>query len=118
MYQYKEPVQLDAFESSRARDEGIERAKAHADAVDLGWSEKAYQMLCDWLSGWPAGYKFQMEDFRKIAQIRGLPDPPSARAFGSLAVRARKANLIKSNGPKPTSGVTAHSCYANEWQKI
>lgn len=111
-------LQLDAFESSRARDEGIERAKDHADEVSKDWSERAYQMLIDWLKGWPAGFRFQIEGFRKVAQIRGLPDPPTARAFGSLAVRARKEGLIISNGPKPTTGKTAHRCYSNEWQKI
>jgi hypothetical protein len=100
------------------RDEGIQRAVDSANRKDAGWSEKAFEMFREWLSGWPPGFKFQMEDFRKVAQIKGLPDPPTARVFGSIAVRARKANLIKSNGQKATDSETAHRCYANEWEKI
>lgn len=109
---------LDYKAACEARDAGMNQAETHANQVNPEWSEIAYTMLKDWLKGWVKGYKFQMEDFRKIAQIKGLPDPPTARAFGSLAVRAKKEGLIKSNGPKPTSGVTAHSCYANEWEKV
>lgn len=109
---------LNLEEARQKRDEGISRAKDHADAVSPGWSEKAYELFKTWLSGWPSGFCFQIEGFRVSAKARGLEDPPTARAFGSLAVRAKKEGLIKSNGQKPTASASAHRCYANEWQKL
>lgn len=105
-------------ESRDRRDKGILQAVTHADKVNTGWSEKAYTMFKDWLNGWAQGHKFLMEDFRISAHIRGLPDPPSNRAFGQIAVRARKAGLIKSNGQRATRSVTAHRCFASEWVKV
>jgi hypothetical protein len=111
-------IQLNILEAIQAKEAGMLQAITNADAKIPDWSNKAWEMFKDWLSGWPPGYKFQIEGFRKVAQIRGLPDPPTARAFGSLAVRARKEGLVKSNGPKPTTGKTAHRCYSNEWEKV
>lgn len=111
-------IQLNMYESRQNRDAGIQKAVEHANQVNPEWSDKAYEMFVDWLKGWPSTFTFLMEDFRKVAQIRGLPDPPSARSFGGVALKAKFAGLIKSNGLKPTTSVTAHRCYANEWQKV
>lgn len=111
-------LQLDYKAACEARDAGLEQAVNHANQVDPGWSDKAYDMFKQWLSGWIKGHKFQIETFRASASARGLPNPPTARAFGQIAVRAKKEGLIKSNGPKPTTGVTAHSCFATEWEKV
>jgi hypothetical protein len=112
------PIQLDKLSAISARDEGIKTAVDHADAVHEKWSERAFEMFKAWLHGWPTGYKFLIEDFRFSASIRGLPEPPHLRAFGGLAVRARNAGLIKSNGLKPTKNVTSHRANANEWEKL
>lgn len=114
----KTPIQLNVFEASRRRDEGIALAVDHADSNPVKWSDIAYNMLKEWLRPWPCGYRFQIEEFRQVAQIKGLPDPPNQRAFGSIAVRAKSEGLIKSNGQKATRGVTAHRAYANEWEKV
>lgn len=111
-------LQLDAFESSRARDEGIERAKSHADVVDPGWSERAYRMFTDWLSGWAKDYCFTIEQFRQSAEIRGLERPPSNRAYGSIAVRAKKEGLIKTERTVKVINKLAHRANAALWQKI
>ena len=111
-------VQLNILEAIRERDKGILQSLSNADAKIPDWSERAWKMFTEWLEGWPKGYKFQIEGFRKVAQIRGLPDPPTARAFGSLAVRAKREGLVKSNGQKPTTSKTAHRCYASEWIKV
>lgn len=104
--------------SSKARDAGIAQAVNHAGEVHPNWIEDAYAMFKDWLKGWPVGYKFTIEQFRQVAQIRGLPDPPHARAFGGLAVRARIAGLISSNGTVKVENKKAHRANAALWQKI
>lgn len=111
-------TQLDIFTARENRDKGILKAVTHADKVNTGWSEKAFKMFCEWLAGWQPGYKFTIEQFRQIAQIRGLPDPPHARAFGSLAVRAKKAGLINSNGTVKVRNPKAHCANAACWTKI
>jgi hypothetical protein len=111
-------VQLNILEAIRERDKGILQALTSAETVCEDWADKAYNMLVDWLQGWPSGFRFQIEEFRKIAQIRGLPDPMHNRAFGGIAVRARNAGLIKSNGLKPTTSIKSHRANANEWEKI
>lgn len=109
---------LDIDKAIQERDKGIEKAETSANRKSPGWTDRAYEMFEDWLSGWPSGYKFMMEHFRQVAKIRGLDDPPSPRSFGGIAIRAKIAGLIKSNDKKATTGVTAHRCYANEWEKI
>lgn len=111
-------IQLDILQAIEAKDKGIQTAITHANAVVPDWSDKAYAMLVEWLKDWPEGFTFMIEDFRKICQIKKLPDPPTARAFGAIAVRAKIAGLIKSNGQKPTTGISGHGCYANQWMKI
>lgn len=114
----KTQLELDYTKAAEARDAGIDQSISHANEVIPGWSERAYNMFREWLSGWPSGFKFMIEDFRVSANARGLDKPPTARAFGNIAVQARKAGLIISNGQKPTTSVTAHRCYANQWQKV
>lgn len=109
---------LDIPAAREARDNGINQAKTHADEVNPGWSEQAFEMFREWLRGWQPGYKFTIEEFRQIAQIRGLPDPPHARAFGSLAVRAKKAGLINSNGTVKVRNPKAHMANAAQWIKM
>lgn len=109
---------LDIPAAREQRDAGIKQAITHANEVNPGWSETAYGMFKDWLAGWQPGYKFTIEQFRQIAMIRGLPEPPSNRAYGSIAVRAKKAGLINSNGTVKVRNPKAHMANAAQWVKL
>lgn len=109
---------LNLTEAQKKRDKGIQQAIAHADEVNKEWSEKCYEMFVSWLRGWASGYKFTIEQFRQVAQIKGLPDPPSQRAYGGIAVRAKCAGLIKSNGTVKVKNPKAHCANAACWEKI
>lgn len=111
-------IQLNAFEAVQERDKGMEIAEANAEINHPGWKVQAYDMLKDWLKGWPPGKRFTIEEFRQVAQIHGLPDPPNARAFGGIAVKAKCAGLIKSFDQIKTKSKTAHRCFATLWEKI
>jgi hypothetical protein len=111
-------VQLNILEAIQAKEAGILQALSSAETVCEDWADKAYNMLVEWLKPWPAGFRFQIEEFRQIAQIKGLPDPLHNRAFGGIAVRARNAGLIRSLGYKSTMSVKSHRAKANEWEKI
>jgi hypothetical protein len=115
----KQSIQLNKQIAKERGEAGLLQAIAHAEAIIPDWADKAYKEFKKWLGRKPAGYRFQIEDFRLRMQISGaIPLPPSARSFGGMAVRAKNEKLIRSRGPKPTKSVTAHSCYSNEWQKI
>lgn len=109
---------LNLTEGRQQRDKGIAKAESSANAAVPEWAEKAYTMFCDWLSGWASGYCFTIEQFRQVAQIRGLETPPSQRAFGGLAVRAKTAGLIRSNGTVKVKNPKAHCANASLWQKV
>lgn len=111
-------IQLDAFAAAEERDKGMAIAEANAEVNHPGWKIQAYDMLKDWLKGWPAGMRFTIEEFRQVAQIHGLPDPPNARAFGGLAIKAKCAGLIKSVDLIKTTSKTAHGCFATLWEKL
>lgn len=100
------------------RDEGMKRAEDHAERVEPGWNDRAYEMFKEWLKGWPVGYRFLMEDFRQVAHINGLPEPPSKRVYGNIAVRAKKEDLITSNETRPVKNAKAHKANASLWQKL
>lgn len=114
----KAQLELDYTKGIELRDYGILQAMTNADSRIPDWSEKAYKMLVEWLRGWAPGYKFTIEQFRQVAQIRGLPDPPHARAFGSLAVKAKSAGLIKSEQTVKVKNPKAHCANAALWIKL
>lgn len=91
----------------------------HADQVEENWSERAYQFLIRYLSSKQKGFRFMIEEVRAEAQRLGaLSEPPSNRAFGGVAVRARNNGLIRSCGLKAVANKKAHRAFASEWEKI
>jgi hypothetical protein len=98
--------------------QGLQIAMDHADRVEPGWNDLAFDMFRDWLSGWPKGYRFRIEQFRHSAAIRGLPDPPSGRAFGGLPRRAKHAGLIIPVDLAKTTSKNQRGCFATVWEKI
>lgn len=101
--------------TAKLRDEGIQTAIDHAG---LDWSEKAYEVFKEWLSGWPTGYAFMFEGFRFSAEARGLETPPSKRAYGAIAVRAKKDGLIQCSGYGKTTDSSSHKTPAAVWRRI
>ena len=97
------------------RDKGIQRAVDHADAVERGWSEMAFDFFVNVFLKHHKG-EFQCEDYR--ASCKGIvPDPPSLRAYGAIVVRAKKMGLIKRIGIGPVKNPKAQMANANVWIK-
>lgn len=109
-------VQSSLLDAIAAKDAGIQTAVDHADRVEPGWSERAYKFLIEWLSKKPSGFKFQAEEVREAAK-GVVPEPPSARSYGAIILRAKKYGHIVSIGMKPTKSPTAHRCFASVWVK-
>jgi hypothetical protein len=95
----------------------MQRAVDHADRVSDKWSDRAFDLLMDFIRSLPDGAKFMTEDFRRFAYGKGLAVPPSERAFGSIISRAAKTALIFSNGTAKVSNPKAHQANAAVWRK-
>ena len=111
------------FDSLAERDmlkqAGIEQALVHAEDVSPQWRNKAFNALTEYLREHPKGYLFQVEDFRKWALLNEkIQDPPSARAYGGIIVRAANQSIIRRDGFASTKSKTAHGAVAAQWRKI
>jgi len=105
--------ELDFKAAGALRDAGIMQAAEHADAVIENWSEIALQFLQTFLN--TAG-EFMTEEVR-LAAIGFVPEPPDARAWGSIIVKARKKGLIKKTGVRCKSDKCCHRGFGSVWIK-
>lgn len=91
---------------------GMARALAHAESIDEGWGEKAYQFV----RGFAAQRtQFRTEEVRAYAEENGLPPAPSARSWGSIIRRASKDKIIIRAGFTSCDNEKAHACNVSVW---
>jgi hypothetical protein len=107
-------IELDLKELT---DAGIKQAVDHADSVNEGWSEQAYNVLDEYSQMFAAYPDFQIEEVRDYADRMGLEKPPSNRAWGGVVRRAVKAGLIERVGFKATNNKVAHGSLAAVWKR-
>lgn len=93
------------------RDKGIAVAVDHADAVVDNWSRLAYAFLERYCR---SHREFMIEDVRK-ASIGIVPEPPSFRAWGSVATKAARNNLVSRSGYRNVTNSRAHRTPATVW---
>lgn len=99
-------------EACRLRDEGIDTAAAHADAVQPEWTEQAFAFLRLYLE---LNATFTTEDVRMAA--RGVvPEPPDRRAWGSVTRRAVKEKLIERSGFTEAKDPRVHCNIVAVWR--
>jgi hypothetical protein len=99
------------FTGADLRDHGIETSVQHANNVEPGWSELAYQFLLDFITD--VG-EFLCEDLR-IAAKGKVPDPPDGRAWGYVIVKAVKAGVIRRQGYGTMKAACSHKCPKTIW---
>lgn len=108
-----QPVQgeLNFEEAARLRDAGMQQAVDHAEQVHEGWSDVALNFLKNFAA---KAERFMTEDVRKAAE--GIvPEPPTARAWGAVVVKAKKAGFIKHVGFNQVKNKKAHCTPASVW---
>lgn len=94
---------------------GADTAAAHADRVHGPWSEKAWEFFMQFAREHP-GQTFMTEDVRAHAEIRkAVPPPPDNRAWGSIAMRASKAKLIRRVDYAPNKSPSCHASPKSVW---
>ena len=81
-------------QASFAAADGMARAADHADRETPSWSDRALGCLVMWARSNP-GSLWLIEDVRAYAEeAEGLPPAPDGRAWGAVAVRARRLGVI------------------------
>ena len=103
------------------RDAGIQQAVDHAEQVEPGWSDLAYQFVLEFVNEYAPRMgieEFLTEDVRAWAHNEGLSRPPSARAWGGVIRRAAIAKRIRSNGTRQVKNPNAHCANATVWQIV
>lgn len=103
--------QLGIFEKT----DGINRAVDHAGEA---WKEEAKKMLLRFINSPAAQGEFMAEDIRIFAKFRGLPSPPSERAWGAIIVDAIKKGLLVHVGFGKVKNVKAHQANANVYRRF
>lgn len=96
-----------------ARDEGIDRAITHADAVEPLWRERAYSLLLAYTT---LRKSFLVEEAREWAEDRGLPYPPDKRAWGAVILRAAEAGVVSADGYGLVRDPKSHRHPATLWR--
>lgn len=104
---------VDLMTAAELAGEGMDRAVDHADRVTPGWSDRAYQLLEQYaVSHW----QFMTEDVRNWAHKLGLPEAPSGRAWGAVALRGCREGIISREGYRKTVNPLAHGTPATLWR--
>jgi hypothetical protein len=92
---------LDFDAATAARDLGIQRAATRANKVESEWTGQALGMLTAFAA--QAGGPFLIEQARAWAEAQGLPPPPDARSWGSVARTAAAKRRIEKVGFAPAA---------------
>lgn len=102
------------FSGSELKNAGIKVAADNADRVHENWSEDAYLALKTYIR--IHKQPFMCEEVRDFAHIvLGLPQPPSARAWGSVMKHAAKQKIISRIGTGQVTNPKAHCANAGQW---
>lgn len=91
---------------------GMRLAVESAEQKNKGWLEDAIELFREFL---PGKQKFMCEHFRDYCKEKGLPTPPSKRAFGAVMFWARREGLIRSVGTDKVKNPKAHRANASVW---
>lgn len=97
------------------RDDGIKRAVDHADKVHESWSDKAFDLLKDYVSLIGKDSQCTSEMVRHYAESHGLPHPPDKRAWGAVMLKAARANLLFKKGWTTATDPKVHCNPVSLW---
>lgn len=98
---------------AQLRDEGMQRATENADQKIPSWSERAFDFLLFFIA--ESDGPFKIEEVREAAKDR-LEDPPSNRAWGTVARRAAKGGFMKRVGVAVSENPKHHRGFVSVWK--
>ena len=92
---------------------GHEMAERAADHAGEEWKEIAFNAFRRHAE---KHWEFLTEDVRRANP--DLPPPPDTRAWGQVALRAKREGIVRALGYAQTSSKTAHGCPATKWESM
>lgn len=104
-------MQLDAWDLAQ---QGMSAALANANKNVSDWGERAANLFGCYVE-LHGDKPFMTEDVRDWSEKQGLPPPPDRRAWGAIAVAAKKAGRIRSLGYAPQKSLNAHRAPKTLW---
>lgn len=104
---------IDFTAARKARDEGMARAQAHAEADMPGWSEAAYGFLRAYAR---IHEHFISEDVSGSSKARGFPQPSTDRAWGPVYRRAVREGVIVQDGAGRSA--RRHASICPRWRSL
>jgi hypothetical protein len=107
---------LDINQGRQLRDLGIEKAVAHADQESAEWRVKAFELLKIFLKDQHSS--FMAEDFRRYSELVDFPQPPNAKAWGGIIVKAKNKGLIRFVTTRQVKNKKAHCANAAVWIRM
>ena len=96
--------------------EGMTAAAANAERDTEGWNQMAVESFVRYVMD--VKHPFMTEDVRCFAEALGMPEPPDKRAWGAIAMKAKRAGLIVSLGYAPQQSVNAHKAPKTLWKAV
>jgi hypothetical protein len=96
-------------------EDGAQRAADHAEDENPGWQDAALDYVLKVARLRPDA-PFMIEDVREFAEAQGLPPPPDARAWGAVALKAKRAKIIVRDGFGFTTRGPAHAHPRSVWR--
>jgi hypothetical protein len=111
-------IKQQEFDFSQAeinKRDGMNRAELNAEHLNSGWHSDALQHLTEFLEINPGS--FMAENVRAWADRRGLPAPPSLRAWGAVIMKASKMKMIEFVGYEKTTSAKSNGTPASVWRK-
>lgn len=109
-------LQLNAFESTQAKNAGILKAVTKANKDSPEWCNRAFDLLKQFLDDHVG--EFQGEDLRAYAVVVDFDLPENARAWGGVISKAAHQKLIRKIGVREVKNVKAHCALASVWIKV
>jgi len=97
----------------KLRDAGMQQAVDNAESKHPSWGDRALSLLVKYPKD-----EFMAEQVREFAKSRGLPDPPSKRAWGAVIVKAKKMGIIEHMRYDRVSNPKAHRTPASVWRML
>lgn len=102
--------------SVQLAEQGMATATEHADTVAPGWSERAFDLVCQFAC---IRHEFLGEDVRRWAhETQDLDLPPKACAWGAVMVRAARERIIVKAGYRMTRIPPQHAKPAVLWSSL
>lgn len=103
-------MQHDLFTQPTGTEIGHARAKQAADHAGDKWKRTAYEAF---LAFAETHRSFKTEDVRNAHPE--IPPPPDKRAWGAIALMARRNQVISSGGPVKAESPMVHGMYVTLW---